>query len=184
MNPEFDRPAYTIERPQVEDALELATMHNQSWLDTYPNDEHGVSLEYINEIIAPRLSTGGLDRRRSNIERSKNDPTYFFRIARNESGSIVGFVDGFLENDRYELAGLYTDQNTHGTGLAMQLWDSYKEWADTSKVIWLTVATYNDRAKAFYNKIGFKELPESVRFYKGTHIPVVDMEKHPESYNI
>jgi len=180
VSPEFVHKTYSIEQPEVEEALELATMHNQSWIDTYPNHDAGVSLDYIKETVAGRLTEQSLNRRRSNIERSKDDPTYFFRIAKNEHGNIVGFVDGFLKNDRYELAGLYTDKTTHGSGLALQLWESYKEWVDPTKTIWLTVVTYNERAKAFYKKIGFNDLPDTERLYDGTHIPVIDMEKTPE----
>lgn len=171
---------YTIHRPKIEEALELATMHNKSWVDTYPNDDAGVSLEYIKELISTRLSEESLDRRRSNIARSKDDTAYFLRIAKNKSGDIVGFIDGFFENDTYELAGLYTDKKTHGSGLAMQLWHSYKQWMNPAKTVWLTVATYNEKAKAFYRKVGFKELPHTKRLYKKTRIPVIDMERIPE----
>ncbi len=177
MSSEFVQPKYTIEVPETDDAIELATMHNQSWLDTYPNDEAGVSLEYIKERVAGRLTEKGLTRRREYIERTITDSTYFLRIAKNEAGKIVGFIDGFLKDDKYELAGLYTDKDTHGTGLGLKLWETYQEWVDSSKVIWLTVVAYNDRAISFYKKIGFKELPETKRFYGETHIPVVDMER-------
>ncbi len=178
---EFPNVKYSIERAKLEDALELAAMHNQSWIDTYPNDEAGVSLDYIKETIAGRLSEDGLNRRRRNIERSESDPTFFLRIAKNESNTIAGFIDGSLNDGKYELAGLYTEKSTHGTGLALKLWESYKEWADPTRPIWLTVVTYNERAKAFYKKIGFKELPDTERLYNGTHIPVVDMERAPEN---
>lgn len=156
-------------------------MHNQSWLDTYPNEEAGISLEYIEEMIEGRLTEKGLNQRHGNIKRAKDDPHYFLRIARNKSGDIVGFIDGFFENDKYELAGFYTDKATHGSGLAMQLWESYRKWADPAKPIWLTVVVYNERARAFYRKIGFKNLVGTERLYPGTHIPVIDMERKLEN---
>lgn len=171
---------YFVEQPTIDDAIEIINMHNKSWLDTYPNEEHGISREYIESMISNRLTPKGIDQRRDNIERSHNDPTYFLRIAKDSGGHIVGFIDGFLEDDKYELAGLYTDKQTHGSGLALILWNSYREWADPAKVIWLTVATYNDRARGFYKKNGFKELPETERLYGESRISVIDME-HPAS---
>lgn len=165
---------YTIERPKITDALELATMHNQSWIETYPNDAHGITQEYIENRVANRLSKEGLERRESGIQLSYDSPTYFLRIAKNDSGKIVGFIDGHIEDGKYWLGGLYTLKSTHGTGLAQLLWGAYLPWTEGNDIV-LTVVSYNERAKAFYKKLGFTEEAGSERKFSDTPLPVIDM---------
>lgn len=167
---------YTIESPTTNDTLELATMHNQSWHETYPNEALGIDGAYIETQIAHRLSEKGLLRRESMILFSHDDPSYFLRIARDESGKIVGFIDGHFKDDEYSLDGLYTLKNTHGTGLGKQLWETFLLWAGDHD-IQLTVTTYNERAKAFYKKAGFVEKPGTERTFGSTIIPVIDMDR-------
>lgn len=167
---------YTIEKPVLTDALELAHMHNQSWYETYPDESHGITPEYIKELIEWRVLEKGIKARTRAIQLSYDKPTYFLRIARDESGKIVGFIDGRDLGDGYSLDGLYTLKETHGTGLGVQLWETFLPFTNR-KAISLTVASYNERAKSFYRKLGFKEVPGSERMYKDTRLPIIDMEK-------
>ena len=165
---------YTITQPEVSDALELTKLHNQSWIETYPNEELGISQEYIVDRVSNRLSTKGIERRETAIKLSSENLTYFLRIARDESGSIVGFIDGNLKDDGYWLDGLYTLKSTYGTGLGKLLWESYLLWTNNSNVS-LTVASYNTRAMAFYTKLGFTKKAGNERKFGDTPIPVIDM---------
>ena len=165
---------YTITQPRVSDALELTKLHNQSWIETYPNEELGISQEYIVDRVSNRLSTKGIERRETAIKSSSENSIYFLRIARNESGSIVGFIDGNLKNDGYWLDGLYTLKSTYGTGLGKILWESYLLWTNNNNVS-LTVASYNTRAIAFYAKLGFTKKAGNERKFGDTPIPVIDM---------
>jgi GNAT superfamily N-acetyltransferase len=171
---------FTIEIPMPDDALELQKMHNQSWLDTYPNRESGVSTEYIEKIIALRLSKEGLKRRIDSIQAAHDNPDYFLRIAKNESGKIVGMINGDFKDDTYMINGLYTKKETYGSGLGYLLWESYKSWADPLKSIELSVATYNSRARAFYTKLGFKDKPNTERYFRDTKIPIIGMVRIPQ----
>jgi RimJ/RimL family protein N-acetyltransferase len=165
---------YTIEQPKVSDALELTKLHNQSWIETYPNEEFGISQEYIEDRVSNRLSTEGIERREAAIKSSSKNATYFLRIARDEFGSIVGFIDGHLKDDGYWLDGLYTFRSTYGTGLGKLLWEAYLPWTD-NKDITLTVASYNQRAVAFYTKLGFTKVSGSEGKFADTPMPIVNM---------
>lgn len=165
---------YIIEKPVLTDALELARMHNQSWYETYPDESQGITLEYIKELIEQRVSEKGIKARTRAIQLSYDKPTYFLRIARDESGKIVGFIDGHDLGDRYLLDGLYTLKETHGTGLGVQLWETFLSFTN-GKAILLTVVSYNERAKSFYKKLGFEEMPNTTRAYNDTKIPIMDM---------
>ena len=165
---------YTIEQPKVSDALQLAKLHNQSWIETYPNEEFGISQEYIEDRVSHRLSAEGIKYRETAIKSSSEHSTYFLRIARDERGSIVGFVDGNLKDDGYWLDGLYTLKSTYGTGLGTLLWEAYLPWTH-NKDITLTVAAYNQRAIAFYKKLGFTKVTGSEGTFADTPMPIINM---------
>lgn len=166
---------YIISQPQIEDAEALTAMHGESWLDTYPNDEHGVSREFIQEEVDGRGSKEGIEKRRRYIKESYTNPDYFFRIAKNSEGKVVGFIDGRKGEEDNELCGLYIAKSEYGTGLAKQLCEGILEWFGYETDIYLTVVTYNARAQAFYRKIGFEMIPGTEHFHNETVIPVVDM---------
>lgn len=172
-------PTYEIVQPTVEDAEGLVAMHGQSWLDAYPNDEHGVSREFIQEHVDQRASKEGIEKRRQYIQESYTNPDYYFRIAKNSQGEVVGFVDG-RKGEKNELNGLYIDKAEYGKGLAQQLCDGILAWFSDKDDIYLTVVTYNGRAKTFYQKLGFEIIPGSEHLHKGTVIPVVDMIRKGE----
>ncbi len=165
---------YTIKQPQVSDALELAKMHNQSWIETYPNEEFGISKKYIEDRVSGRLSAEGIERRVAAIESSSSNGTYFLRTAHDESGRIVGFIDGNLKDDGYWLDGLYTLESTYGTGLGKLLWEAYLPWTKNNDIT-LTVATYNQRAIKFYEKLGFNKIIGSEGTFGDTPIPIINM---------
>ena len=166
---------YLIELPSVEDARGLAEVHTQAWLETYPNQALGISQEYIERWVAPRLSEEGLARRRAAIELARMpEATYFLRIARDDNGRAVGFIDGTAKEGVYWLDGLYTLKDTYGTGLGQLLWRSYLNWVG-DRDVHLTVATYNARAIAFYEKLGFVVQKGTERKFGDTPIPVLDM---------
>lgn len=174
-SPEFSSQSFTIEIPTLDDAVELQTMHNRAWLDTYPNAEYDISSEFIEEYVAPRLSETGIQRRQAQMRDSFEKPDNFLRVAKDNSNKIIGFIDGHIEGDVYELDGLYTDKETYGSGLGATLWHSYLDWTDPQKDIKLTVATYNARARAFYTKIGFQDKEGTARLFGDTKIPIIDM---------
>lgn len=166
--------AYTIIQPQVEDAEALVAMHGQSWLDAYPSNEHGVSRDFIQATVDSRASEKGIEIRRGYIKESHTNPDYYFRIAKDTKGSVVGFIDG-RKGEENELSGLYIAKSEYGTGLARELCEGILEWFGDDADIYLTVVTYNARAQRFYQKIGFKIIPGTEHFHNGTVIPVVDM---------
>lgn len=170
---------YVIVEPAVEDAESLSAMHGQSWLDTYPNDEHGVSFDYIQAMVEKRGNKKGLEIRRKYIEESHTNPDYYFRVAKDIQGEVVGFVDG-RKGKKNELCGLYIAKSEYGTGLALELCEGILGWLGRDKDVCLTVVSYNARAQKFYQKIGFEIIPGSEHFHGETVIPVIDMIRKGE----
>lgn len=179
-NPELNRPVFNIAPPTVDDAKGLAAVAYQSWIDTYPNEKLGISVEYLQNLRAHRISDDGIQSLRERIERLDSDPNFFLRVAKDSKGCIVGFIDGEKGEHAYELQDLFTDTSTHGSGLGGQLWQSFNTWVDPEKPIHLSVVPYTERAPAFYKKIGFEIIPNSEGHYKDTMIPTIKMERPPE----
>lgn len=179
-SPEFDRPVYDIVSPTIDDAEGLAIVAYQSWIDTYPNDDLGISMEYIRKLREHWTSEDGIRRIRERIKRLDSDTDFFLRVAKDSKGSVVGFIDGIKSDEAYELQDLFTFESTHGSGLGAQLWESFRSWVDPQKPIQLSVVPYTERAPAFYKKKGFLEIPGSESFYKDTILPTIKMERPPE----
>lgn len=167
---------YTITTPEPEDIEGITQMHVQSWLDVYPNEEHGISREHVQESVKRFTNEDGYKKRLAYVQEAHTNPNYFFRIAKDKEGKIVGFIDVRRRDQENELAGLYLEKTAYGSGLAQQLTDQALDWlGDDGKDIRLTVATYNDRAQAFYRKLGFERVPGSEREKDKTGIPIVEM---------
>ena len=81
-------------------------------------------------------------------------------------GDAAGYVQyrrrqapvGELDARAVEIARFYVDRPHHGAGVAYRLMDAVlaRAAAEGARVVWLQVAEYNDRAIAFYRKVGFE----------------------------
>lgn len=150
-------------------------MYNQSWVDTYANIQPGVTNKYLEDVTRKRLDGDGYERQLAVLYESETDPDRFYRIARDEKRSIVGMIDGKRTNDGCELVRLYVDKDSHGKGVAQTLWQTFLDWVGPNQDITLSVVVGNDRAKAFYKKCGFEEVPGTIRVYENGVMKVVDM---------
>lgn len=165
---------YIITQPTEADADGLINMHVRSWLVTYPSEENGVSEDFVRDRVKRFTTSEGQEKRRDYIRESYSNPDYYLRVAKDETGTVVGFVDA-RRGATNELCGLYIDSSAYGSGLATELAEPALEWLGKGKDIMVTVVAYNGRAQAFYRKLGFALVAGSERPYKDTPIRVVDM---------
>jgi|TARA_B100001245_G_scaffold55335_1_gene37494 ribosomal protein S18 acetylase RimI-like enzyme len=164
---------YIIKQPVPEDVDGLIAMHQQSWRDTYPNVEHGISQEYVDGYIKRFSSDEGREKRLGYIHESHSNPDYYLRVAK-DGDRIVGFVDA-RRGEIPELCGLYVDASAQGSGLAQQMAESALRWLGLDHDIKLVVVDYNQRAQSFYKKLGFNKVPGSEKFYKNEPLTVIEM---------
>lgn len=165
---------FTIVRPTQDDRDGLIAMQAQSWIDAYPNDDYGISLEYIEDYVQGFSTPAGQAKRLGYIRESYENDDYYLRIAKDKAGKVVGFVDA-RRGQPPELNGLYIDKSAYGSGLAMDLAEPALQWLDKKRDIKLTVLAYNERAQRFYRKLGFVDVPNSEKFHKNTPLKVIDM---------
>lgn len=171
---------FTIEDMESEDIDEATMMRKQSWIDTYVNDEHGVSRKDIEEYFAAKFDSSTKTERIDRFEKGVKEGTFKAWIARDAEGSVVGAATPFVTDEGVQRVGsIYVDKSFHGTGLGSQLMQNVVDWLDPSRPIQLEVATYNERAKAFYRKWGFEEVEGSEKsFWK---IPEIVMVRKPQN---
>jgi ribosomal protein S18 acetylase RimI-like enzyme len=163
----------------VEDLLPLRTMHGQSWRDTYPNEAEGVSRQWVEERTASWITPEGIEKSKEYVKDIYGQPNHLHKVAV-DNGTIVGVVHVSKTKEKQHLEALYVAKKYYGTGLAKRLMDMALKWADPYRPIDLGVATYNDRAKAFYRKYGFEEKPGTEEKFAEV-IPVITMERKGET---
>ncbi len=95
---------YEIRRANVEEFETIRRMHAQSWLDTYGNDELGITHEWLTEYTDRWFEPENLERSRAAVTPLFTDSDAgFYRIALHD-GKIIGFVTAsVLESGRKEL---------------------------------------------------------------------------------
>ena len=98
------------------------------------------------------------------------------------SGRMVGMVSGGF-NDAYPgtrwLYGMYVTPSERGSGTAEHLVRSIEEWARSHGVgeIYLHVTTSVPRARAFYEKVGFRPTGESFAMERDKSLTLITMVK-------
>ncbi|MBP7775137.1 MAG: GNAT family N-acetyltransferase [Candidatus Saccharimonas aalborgensis] len=164
--PHFNVSPLTLELSDEANAMRL-----QSWLDTYVNESEGVTREWI-ESRNQRQTTNEARKRR--IERLNNPHTMAW-VALDENGGVIGMTSPYIDDEGTQHVGsLYVEQGWHGKGVGAALMQKVIDWFDPRKPIELGVVNYNERAKAFYRKWGFEEVPGS-KTLLDSKIPEVKM---------
>lgn len=149
---------FTITRMQKDDVEAVVKMRLDSWLDTYVNERVGVSREWILERNRRQLSPERIEARKAFLD----SPKMAGFVAKDRAGTVIGGATPYEDEHGIQHVGsLYVDKIWHGRGVGSALMKKIIEWADPMRPIVLGVVTYNERAKAFYRKWGFMEIPNS-----------------------
>ena len=155
-------PQFTIEAMQLSDIEAATKMRLQSWLDTYVNDEYGVTREWIMERNQEQLSDVKIRARQERFTKGRATNTTNAWIARDARGEVIGSTTPYIdENGLQHLGSMYVATAWHGKGVGSALMQEVIDWFDAKKPIELGVVVYNERAKAFHRKWGFEEIADS-----------------------
>lgn len=169
---------YTIELISVENIEEANMLRLNSWLDTYVNDEMGVTREWIEKRNKRQMSDAYKKRRLDQL----NNPNSTGWVAKDTNGTIIGVATPCSDDEGVQHVGsLYVDTNWHSKGVGSALMQKIIDWFDSSKPIVLGVATYSERATAFYRKWGFVEISGSETLFDNM-IPEIIMSREPGKF--
>ena len=143
-----------VRRAAPSDAAMLAALAARTFHDTFADSNTAEDME---QFLG---ATYGEEIQRAEIE----DPSMATLLAECE-GILAGFAQIRMGEAPpcvkgpapIEIKRFYVDRPYHGKGVAQQLMRSCEEVAgrENARTIWLGVWEHNDRAIAFYRKIGF-----------------------------
>lgn len=172
-----------IEEASSDDVDGLEEVYRESWMQTYPNEEAGITREALQDRLAEVYSP---DTRNLREIRLSAKPVSETHLVAKVNGKVVGSCrvaragaqtrSGLALKDRNELMSLYVHPDYQGKGIGTRLWQEAKLKLDQEKDTVLGVATYNERAIAFYKALGFEETEvdltsETFRLSNGAIIP-------------
>jgi GNAT superfamily N-acetyltransferase len=153
------QPKFTIMEMSVDEIESATEMRLASWLDTYVNEEIGVTREWIELHNIEQVSAEKALSKKKRFTYGKEQGTFNAWVAKDTDGTIMGSTIPFTDDTGHQhLGSLYVDKKWHGTGVGSEL----------------MVVTYNSRARAFYQKWGFEEVPGSDNIFE-EKIPEIKM---------
>ncbi len=144
-----------IREARPEDASQLSDIFYITWVATYPNAEHGITLEDIEAHFGERKSPASIERSQKSIADTRSKGGWYF-VAEID-GRAVGLCRVFVRPEHNQLQAMYVLPEFQGRGVAKALWEAARENLDPLKPTIVHVVNYNARAIAFYKKLGFRE---------------------------
>ena len=154
---EFARPLPEVKPARPEDAEAVFDVQRQTWLDTYPNEEEGITYEDIRlrvEGANGELIPKKVDKWKQAIETAGE--TRAVLVVRDE-GKVVGFVVPSIMDGQRRISAIYVLPEAQGKGIGGKLLEKALEWQGKQEDIFLHVASYNQKAIDFYKKHGFEQ---------------------------
>lgn len=185
------QPSVEIRETVPEDAAKICRLYKETWLATYPNKAAGISYEDVLDKVKDWDKPAYVEDTAKHIQTA--DSAHVKNLVAVSNGKIIGNTRVYKdrENDMFQgqpcnkLQTIYVLPEHHGSGVAQKLFDQAIDWLGNEKPIVLEVASYNERAKAFYEKNGFKVAGPAHRHEEitllcdGRNIPEILMVRSP-----
>jgi ribosomal protein S18 acetylase RimI-like enzyme len=160
------RVAFELRTATADDPLAIAALATQVFLDTYATE--GVS----DHLAMEAMSEYSVEAFKARIE----DPGCRFILAE-ASGGLIGFAE-ILVSARdapvgnvagAQLVRLYVQPQAQGGGVGRALIEAAERLAaaQPAKALWLTAWEGNDRALAFYARLGYADLGPGTYSFMG-----------------
>lgn len=149
-----------IREATTDDVYAIRAFHAQSWLDTYPNDNAGVPEEWVREKWQDWDKEDKLAESRQRVEEFLADKNQLYQVAVVGS-EVVALLHASRHAEGQDLGALYVAKPYQGSGLAQKLMQIANDFWDSDRPVELAVVDYNNRAKRFYEKQGFRKVPGS-----------------------
>src|SRR5258708_6333333 len=160
-----------------EDVLGIQEVFYKTWIETYPNEELGITLEDIEDRLKNSFTEESIKSRIEGITNPREGEMLF--VAK-ENQKVLGLCRVVVYEDRNQLQAIYVLPEEQSKGIGTSLWKEAKKHFDQTKKTVVHVATYNTDAISFYKKLGFVETnkvwnDEKFKMKSGSIIPQMEM---------
>lgn len=145
------------------DESEIIQLLKETWLATYPNEEHSITREDI--FKKDWGSKERLEKWKKIV--SENGKNGIFNFVAKEENKVVGFCQVVKGKDCNELKIIYVLPKHQGKGIGKMLANKAMSLLDFSKDTIVEVVGYNKGAIGFYEGLGFVEFEKG----KGHEVP-------------
>ncbi|MCH7622694.1 MAG: GNAT family N-acetyltransferase [Nitrospinae bacterium] len=167
-----------IELATSEDVRGMQDVFYKSWLATYPNKEHGITVDDVEDRFKDLFTEEVLAKRAKRIINPPEGETLFFA---KEGDKIVGLCRVVKSKKNNRILAIYVLPKYQGQRVGKLLWKEAQKYIDPEKDTLLSVATYNSNAINFYKSLGFEDTgkkftEERLRMKSGAVIPEMEME--------
>lgn len=170
------KPYWTIRELRLEDGEQLHELLREVHRATYCNDALGIT----EEKLTARFDKYTPEERWERLKQRMLHPDSQAYVALDTEDNVIGMAVARIDEDGLRrLGALNVSPAMHGSGLAHELIQKAIDWLGAENDIKLDVATYNDRAKAFYRKWDFEEVPDSESLFDNL-IPQITMVRKGE----
>lgn len=168
---------YKIRKIKPEDILALHNVYFLTWLDIYPNKEFNITAEDIIHKYEQRLTPEKIAESRERILQAKENE---LKLLLEYNGEVVALCNVTKGQEYNQLQAIYVLPKYQRLGFGSSLWREAKKFLDPNKETIVHVATYNDKAIKFYERIGFISAnkifsDERFKMRNGAIIPELEM---------
>lgn len=163
-----------VQRPEitkaaVNDIDGITKVQHDTWIATYPNEEQGVTEDYIRQRVSNSQTPEKKDFWKESLNR-KDTGVWVAKV----KGEVVGFCVMKKTGTYNSLEAIYVLPENQGGGFGPELIEAALSWGDKDKDTRVEVASYNEQAIKFYKKYGFVLSEETGQ---SGNIPTVIMVK-------
>ncbi len=167
----------TIELAKASDMPEIWQLYEAIWLQVYPNEEAGISVDAIAEYLAwekPGMTKRWLQAIAKPGDAANNQRAVF--VARKNS-KVAGVVSPKVNNDAtHRLTSLYVAPEARGQGIGSMLIEKVLEWHQGHD-IYLYVAPYLTDAQRLYQKYSFVFVDVPLTYFDNNPVGHLTMKR-------
>lgn len=168
----------SISPAMPEDAHSIQEIFYKTWLDTYPNQRYGITKEDIQDRFKEAFTEETIKQREYQILNPKTDTMIFVAKI---GGKTIGLCRIVVNDEANLLQAIYVLPEYQGRGVGKALWNEIRKNFDPKIKTIVNVATYNNKAISFYEKLGFKDTgkrwqDDTFKMKSGSRIPEMEME--------
>jgi ribosomal protein S18 acetylase RimI-like enzyme len=169
----------TIQRATTKDAFGIVEVRRNTWLETFPNKQIGITYDDIKNTLNLMSFTEEVISIAKKINNCQNIRVW---VAKNND-TVIGYILAKKQVKVNRIEKIYVYNNYQKLGVGKKLLNEALDWLGTEKQITLETASYTTATISFYKSCGFVEngphINEAAKLLDGKEIPVIRMIKYP-----